>query len=78
MTENSIYSEPAPRFAVIIDGLAVPAVFGPFSDREDADRFAAFATAEIDPARVVPLLSPVAELLNWRDMTKEGSHGHPF
>ena len=79
MTENRIYNEPTPRFAVVIEGeMSWPGVFGPFTDREDAERFAAFATAEIDPARVVPLLSPVAELLNWRDMTKEGSHGHPF
>lgn len=51
--------------------------WGPFATADAAARFAEFATAEIDPARVLPwqeavtlpgvrLLDPVAELLTWR------------
>lgn len=51
--------------------------WGPFADHAAAARFAEFATAETDPARVlswaeaqaipgVRLLDPVAELLTWR------------
>jgi hypothetical protein len=38
-----------------------------FSDEEEARRFAAFVTAEIDQAVVLRAQSPVRELLNWRD-----------
>lgn len=41
--------------------------FGPFVSRVEAERFAAFLTAEVDPAEVRMLCSPVLELLNWRD-----------
>lgn len=44
------------------------ACWGPFSDEATAKRFAAYAHHEIDPAQVVKVLCPVAELLNWRDM----------
>lgn len=77
MSEQHYLTEPAGPFAVVIDGQAV---FGPIADREEAERFAAFAAVEIDPARVCPLLSPVAELLNWRDMMarlERGEDDHP-
>lgn len=38
-----------------------------FTDRSTAERFAAFVTAEIDPAQVMQALDPVSELLNWRE-----------
>lgn len=52
--------------------------YGPFEEKPLATRFADFLTAEVDPARVVPLdevgparpvtwRSPLIELLNWRD-----------
>jgi hypothetical protein len=41
--------------------------WGPFTDSREATRFAEFVTAEIDPAEVRPLMSPIAEVLNWRD-----------
>ena len=50
-------------------------VFGPFTSRPDAERFAAFAAEEIDPAEVHVMCSPVTELLNWRDTIKELSRG---
>lgn len=46
-------------------------VFGPFAARPDAERFAAFASAEIDPAEVRVMCSPVTELLNWRDTMRK-------
>lgn len=48
-----------------------PGPYGPFSDPEQARRFADFLTAEVDPAIVEPLLSPLNEVLNWRDATQE-------
>ena len=50
-------------------------VFGPFTTRPDAERFAAFATEEIDPAEVHVMCSPVTELLNWRRVMKELADG---
>lgn len=47
-------------------------VWGPFTTRPDADRFAAFVTAEIDPCVVVPTWDPIAELLNWHENKREG------
>jgi hypothetical protein len=38
-----------------------------FDDEPTAKRFAAFVTAEIDPAVVLHALNPVKELLGWRD-----------
>lgn len=67
----------ARQFAVLIDRRHV---VGPFSDEDEAAQFAAFATVEIDPATVVPLMSPAGQLLGWREsmLSKEGSDGHPF
>lgn len=39
--------------------------YGPFPDQQTAERFAAFLTAEVDPATARPLESPVSELLAW-------------
>lgn len=76
MTEP-VTPEPARPHVVIIRGQAV---FGPFRDRKEAEHFAAFATTEIDPAEVRPLLSPVLELLGWRDMILglRSEDDHPF
>lgn len=69
----------AERFIVDIPGTVA---FGPFDDEQEAGRFAAFAAAAIDPATVRPLLSPLAELLNWRDHLFTPIEGdddeHPF
>ncbi|NUW45595.1 hypothetical protein [Nonomuraea rhodomycinica] len=46
--------------------------FGPFTDEQEAQRFAAFLTAEVDPAVVERLCSPATELLNWRDHLNGG------
>lgn len=40
--------------------------YGPTSDKTLAEQFAAFLTAEVDPAYVVPLRDMTAELLSWR------------
>jgi hypothetical protein len=45
--------------------------YGPFTNAEEAQRFADFLTAEIDPAVIEQLCSPATELLNWRDAMKE-------
>ncbi len=37
-----------------------------FDNQDTAERFAAYVTREIDPARVLKALDPVAELLTWR------------
>lgn len=44
------------------------ACWGPFADQESADRFAAFVTAEVDPAESLRVMDPASEVLNWRDM----------
>lgn len=61
--------------------------YGPFDDRETANRFADFLTAEVDPATVHRLYSPVVSLLGWRDLVERlaptedtielPSHGNP-
>jgi hypothetical protein len=56
------------QFAVAMDS---GAIFGPFTSRTEADRFAAFVAEEVGPARVCPLCSPVLELLNFRDAMRE-------
>lgn len=39
--------------------------YGPFDDLDDANRFAAFMSDEVDPARVFRLQSPMTELLTF-------------
>jgi hypothetical protein len=41
------------------------ACWGPFASLLEAEKFARYVTAEIDPAQVMRLLSPAGELLNW-------------
>jgi hypothetical protein len=64
-------------FGVAINPPGDAVVWGPFTDRDTAERFAEFATREIDPTRVLPwaeavalpgarLRDPVGELLAWR------------
>lgn len=40
-------------------------IYGPIEDQQTAERFAAFVTTEIDPARAYRLGSHTQELLNW-------------
>lgn len=40
--------------------------YGPFDEWSGAAAFAAFLTAEVDPATIERLRDPVAELLSWR------------
>lgn len=55
------------QFAVLlkVDGDRT-AVYGPFDDPNRAQEFCRFVQAEIDPARVVVLADPLAEMLAWR------------
>lgn len=63
------------------DGEKDVAHYGPMHNEVEADRFAAFLTEEVDPARTrwVPtyndltLLSPVRAMLDWRDHCKDGA-----
>jgi hypothetical protein len=57
------------RFAVVLKEQGV--MWGPFATREEAGEFAEFVTAEIDPAEVRTLSSPVGELLAWRKAMEE-------
>ena len=52
------------QFAVVLKEQGV--TWGPFATREEADEFAEFVTAEIDPAEVHALMWPAGELLAWR------------
>lgn len=40
--------------------------YGPFTSEEEAQQFAAFMTAEVDPAFVEELHAALPELLTWR------------
>ena len=53
------------NFAVLLEGQTTPRLYGPFATASEAEEFAAFLTAEVDPAKVVPLRNPVGELLAW-------------
>jgi hypothetical protein len=70
----------AQSFGVVFDRPDPDAVYawGPFSDRDLAQRFCEFVSAEIDPAKVLPweearalagprVLDPMRELLAWRE-----------
>ena len=48
-----------------------------FTDQDVAERFAAYVTAEIDPAQVVKALDPVSELLTWREHIAPGITKEP-
>jgi hypothetical protein len=48
-----------------------------FGDQDTAEQFAAYVTAEIDPAQVVKALDPVSELLIWRENHLPGQES-PF
>lgn len=61
----------------VSDGETTVAEWGPFPSHAEAQKFAAFVTAEIDPARVMEvyadgppagLRSPLAELLTWYEL----------
>lgn len=45
-------------------------IYGPIADRGEAERFAAYLSAEVDPAFVEPLCSPLGDLLTWREHVK--------
>lgn len=50
-------------------------IYGPFTDKDEAEEFASFLRVEVDPAAVVPLKSPTRELLAWRDTVKARGGG---
>jgi len=56
---------------VVVVGSHLPyhssACWGPFSDQAVADAFAAYVTAEVDPARAMRVMDPVSDLLTWRE-----------
>lgn len=54
------------KFVVVMPGPGNN-VFGTFATQAEAQRFASFISAEVDPAEVRALCSPVLEMLNWRD-----------
>lgn len=72
--------------AVLLDSSHGLVAYGPFDDddRPVAERFAAYLTAEVDPAKVVPTdevlaskrpvrwCSALRELLAWYEHTKGG------
>lgn len=49
--------------------------YGPFATVEEAEEFRAFLAAEVDPAAVLKLASPVRELLGWREQVKGARDG---
>jgi hypothetical protein len=49
-----------------------------FEDQDVAERFAAYVTAEIDPAQAVKALDPISELLIWRENQQPGGDFPPF
>ena len=56
-------------WVVVLDtgGESGPRIYGPFQDQFPARDFAAFLTAEVDPATYHPLRDPTGELLGyWR------------
>lgn len=69
MSAEPTQIDPEKQFIVALKGQQV--AWGPFVSREGADGFAAFVTAEIDPAEVRTLSSPVGELLAWRKAAQE-------
>lgn len=42
------------------------AAWGPFTNWDEASQFCQYVTAEIDPAVILTLQSPAAEMLLWR------------
>jgi hypothetical protein len=63
--------DPERQFIVVLKGQHQRVAWGPFDTRGEAEEFAAFATAEIDPAEVRTLSSPVGELLAWREAMRK-------
>lgn len=61
--------DPEKQFIVALKDM--PVAWGPFASREGAQEYADFVTAEIDPAEVRTLSSPVGELLTWRKAARE-------
>ncbi|GAA4924318.1 hypothetical protein GCM10023334_028920 [Nonomuraea thailandensis] len=45
--------------------------YGPFTDEQEAHQFARYLSAEVDPAVVERLCSPMGELLSWYGQVKE-------
>ena len=50
-------------------------VYGPFDDRPEAQAFADYLAAEVDPATVQDLRSPTSELLGWVNATRASGGG---
>lgn len=75
--------------AVLLEESNGTYAYGPFDvdDRDVAERLAAFLTAEVDPARVVPVervgpavrwKSALVELLNWHEYVVERLYRREF
>lgn len=45
-------------------------LYGPLGSKANAERFAKYLTAEVDPAWALEVQSPMTELLNWYDQAK--------
>jgi hypothetical protein len=50
---------------VLLDSAHGPYAYGPFDEKENADQFASFLSAEVDPARVLRLIPPIDEMYGW-------------
>jgi len=60
-------------YVVILNTGSDPVVYGPFHDGQTAYDFAAYLTAEVDPATVVLLRDPARELLAyWKQQPRAG------
>lgn len=70
------------RYIVLLDPAATPSaspeyVYGPFDNRDLAEQFAEFLTAEVDPASVHELRDPAKELLNFWIQQRNGWTAEP-
>lgn len=53
------------RWIVLLDSAHGKCAYGPTEDEDTARDFAAFLTAEVDPAVPIKLRSPTRELIAW-------------
>lgn len=56
----------ARSWCVVLKDRPTVVPWGPFDDRGTAEEFALYLNAEVDPAEVKPMQSPVRDLLGWR------------
>jgi len=53
-------------------------IYGPFTNRPDAQDFADFLSAEVDPAEVLNLASPEGQLIAWWQAKTGRNGGQPW